>query len=471
VVNSLTIFVCEGWVVNVIKIKRGLDIPIVGEASPYHHGTITSSTAVLYPEDFNVPGLSLRPVVMNGDKVEVGTPLLMDSKYNMIRVASPVSGEVIISRGEKRKLLNVRILADREQSYKRIECRISDTVSICEFLLESGLWVYINQRPFGIIPLPDYKPRDIYVIMGSSAPLAPDYYTLYGDYLNYTIDVIGLMTKLTTGKLYLVFHNVSHKEDQNKIFKFFENRLKDGVEIIVMEGPHPACTLSVVINRHKPVNKGEVVWGLTLDGLVRIGYTLKENKLLNVRKVALVGSGWKQTGYITMYDCGDVSKIIDEFLKKDKEYRVISGDVLTGKKIEDKGAIHFYDNMISAIPEGKYRDFMGWALPSTRKYSFSRLVFPFKIGNKKWDIDTNLHGEERPFVISGEYEKVFPMDDIYPQEFVKYCIARDIDAMEELGGYEVVPEDFALCEFICTSKVPVQRIVREALKYMYQELS
>lgn len=462
-----------------IKVRKGLDIPIIGKPENVDLGNYTPYSAVVYPDDFNVPGLGLRLLVYEKDKVRVGTPIFEDKKIPELKIVSMVSGEVVeINRGEKRKLLNIRILADKEQDYEEIIPPDNlDIIEIAKWLLKSGLWVWFEQRPFGIIPTPYYKPRDIYVMCGDTAPHAPSFEFVFGNYYKYIVPAIELLTYITDGNIYIVFSNVLKNKEQKRLCDELNNllqnrRIKEKLQFISMDGPHPACTLSVAINKIQPVNKGEIVWGIKLHGIIQIGYAFLEKRLLNTIKIALTGEGFSKNGYVATYLTGEIEQILRNFLKSDKEYRVISGNVLTGKQVDPKGAIHYYDLQLSAIPEGKEPEFMGWLIPSLSKFSNSRLVpsyFIHKITGKEFSFTTNTNGEERPFVITGEYERVFPLDYIPPQEFIKYCIAGDLDTVEELGGLEVAPEDFALCEFVCTSKVPLQSIVRKTLTTLYKE--
>jgi len=447
-----------------IKIKRGLNIKLAGEANKILSDLPLPETIAVKPHNFI--GVTPKLLVKQGDEVQAGTPLLYDKNNEAVKFCSPVSGEVVeIIRGEKRMLLEVRILADKEIKY--VDFNKTNPVdlnreAVIEALLNSGVWPFIRQRPYGIIADPNQKPKAIFISAFDSNPLAPDIdFIMQQDGEDFQTG-LGALQKLTDGKVHL---NISADRTPSKVFAEAK-----GVEINKFSGPHPAGNVGVQIHHIAPVNKGEVVWSINPQDVLIVGRLFNQGKFDASRMVALTGSQVENPKYYkTIVGCSVKNIIADGGLKAGAN-RIISGNVLTGQQISYDGYLGFYDYQLTVIPEGHEPEFMGWLMPGLNKLSMSRTFFSWLKPNKKHHLNTNMHGEERPFVISGEYEKVFPMD-IYPVQLLKSILIEDIEMMENLGIYEVVEEDFALCEFVCTSKIESQKIVRRGLDALRKEMS
>lgn len=321
------------------------------------------------------------------------------------------------------------------------------------------------QRPYGIIADPADTPRDIFVSGFDSAPLAADF-----DFILQTSGEdfaagIEAVKKLTPGNVHLGLSDESH----SKIFA----KLEDKVQIDTFSGPHPAGNVGVQIHHVAPVNKGETVWTMDVHSLIFLGRLLKTGKLDMSKVVALAGACVEKPRYYRIISGARVDSITACALKPVKEgrsMRVISGNVLTGKKIAEDGFVSFYANTVTVIPEGDYYEMLGWIAPRLNKFSMSHSYFSWLTPKKSYNLDTNLNGGQRALVVSGQYEKVLPMD-IYPVYLIKAILAGDIDKMENLGIYEVIEEDLALCEFVCTSKTDVQQIVRQGIDLLIKELN
>lgn len=444
-----------------ITLSKGMNIRLEGEAEK----TLREVSALHYalkPTDFI--GVFPRMLVKEGDAVKAGTLLFNDKYRDNIGFPSPVSGTVAeIKRGDKRVLLEVRIEPDGKNS--QLDFGTADPVKlsreeITEKLLKSGLWSLIRQRPYGIIANPDQSPKAIHVSAFDTAPLAPDSdYIVSGKGAEFQAGIDAL-SKLTTSKVYL---NISHKT-QAKEFLDCRN-----AEITTFKGPHPAGNVGIQIHHINPINKGDVVWFAGVQDVITIGRLFLNGVYNSEIIVALAGSEVNRTGYYKTRRGACIGKMVEGNLKEGN-LRYISGNVLTGTQIRRDSFTGFYDSMVTVIPEGNYHEFLGWALPGLNKLSFSRSYFSWLTPAKKYTVDTNLHGGERAFVMTGQYEKVLPMD-IYPLQLLKAIIVEDIDLMENLGIYEVEPEDFALCEFIDTSKTEIQTIVRKGLETMRKEMS
>lgn len=447
---------------KVIKLKKGLEIQIKGEPANNLEHIGMPETFAIKPADF--PGLVPKLTVAVGDKVKAGTPLFFDKYHPEVQYVSPVSGEVTaINRGERRRILEVVVKAERENLsadfLKADPQNLSGTVIKAE-LLKSGIWPAIKSRPFGIVAHPTDQPKAIFISCFDSSPLAPDYDFVFKDDTNAWQTGIYALSKLTTGKINL---GLSSKKE-NTIFSQTK-----GVEITSFSGPHPAGNVGIQIHAVSPINKGEIVWTIQPQDVVMIGRLFLTGKYDSSRIIALSGSEVIEPKYFQFWRGGSLTGLLKGKLSKGN-VRIISGNVLAGTAVPANGYLGFYDAMVSVIPEGKYYEMFGWALPGFGKYSPSHTFFSW-LGSKKkkYVLDANTHGEERAFVLSDEYDKVLPMD-ILPVYLLKAILANDIDGMEQLGIYEVIEEDLALCEYVCTSKIMVQSVLRKGINSMIKEL-
>ncbi|WP_274475317.1 Na(+)-translocating NADH-quinone reductase subunit A [Mangrovimonas aestuarii] len=448
---------------NDIKIKKGLDIKLIGAAEKVTEQAIVSNYYTLRPEDFH--GVTPKLVAKVGAKVKAGETVFYDKANEDVKFVSPVSGEVVdVVRGEKRRILAIKIQADKTQEYLdhgKFNIDGAKAEDIKSHLMATGCWTLIKQRPYDVIAIPSRTPKAIFISAYASAPLAADYdYVLQGKEaeLQAAVSALG---KLTEGKVH-----VSVEHNSNSPMAGLS-----GVTLHKVSGPHPSGNVGTQINRIDPVNKGETVWTITPQDLVIIGELLLTGKFNAERVVALVGSSIKKPRYFkTKLGCEIASVIYDNGVDKNDNFRVISGNVLSGKQIQPDGSLDYYSNTITVIPEGDDYEFFGWNKPVFNKVSTSRaMTFSWLFPNKEFDLNTNTNGEHRAFVVTGNYEEVFPMD-IYPLQILKSCMYKDLDEMEALGMYEVAPEDFALTEFVCVSKQPHQKIIREGLDLMIKEI-
>jgi Na+-transporting NADH:ubiquinone oxidoreductase subunit A len=447
---------------QIIKIRKGLNIPINGVAEKNILSPPQAATVAIKPSDFT--GFNPKLLVAACDRVLAGSPLFYNKTNDKIIITSPVSGQIAeIVRGEKRVILEILINCDQEiafQKFKQSSEIPSDREAIISLLLQSGLWAFIRQRPFDVIPDPLVLPRDIYISTFDSAPLAPDYAFVLKESGKYLQAAIDTLSKLTSGKLHL---GLNANASDNTLFEDLK-----GTETHYFKGPHPAGNVGVQIHHTKPINKGETVWYLNIQDVAMIGKLMLEGVFDATRVIAVTGPEVSQPKYVKTCIGASVRNLFELHDPKNA-VRVISGNVLTGTSIEPKGNLGFYDHQLTLIPEGNYYEFLGWATPGFKKLSHTKTFLSKLLPPKDYKIDTNYHGGERAFVMSGQYEKVFPFD-IYPVYLVKAIITDDIDKMEQLGIYEVSPEDFALCDFVCTSKIEAQEIVRNGLEKLRKEM-
>ena len=451
-----------------IKIKKGLDIPLMGEAQEAFLGEVKSDVLKICPEDFIgvTPKLSVRV----GDEVKAGEALMYDRNHPSVKVASPISGVVTaIDRGAKRRILNITVERKGENEY--VDYGIKNALSmqpdeVKKQILDAGLWFFVKQRPYDVVANPDKDPRDIFVTGFSTAPLAPSYDFILKDQDKDVQAGLDALSKLTKGKVYL---SVSPKTTSSS--------LKNAKNVVVteFEGPHPAGNVGVQINHIEPINSGETVWTLNVLDVAIIGRLFNTGKVDLTRIVALTGSEVEKRGYYKMLIGTSLTDVFKSIPKLDQgSLRYICGDPLTGHQVDQDGVLRAYASQLTVIPEGdETHEFVGWATLNPNKYSagctyLSNLLHKFGVKDK-FRIDARIKGGPRAMIMSNEYDQVFPMD-IYPEFLLKSIITFDIDKMINLGIFEVAPEDFALCEFVDTSKIEIQRIVRAGLDMLRKEV-
>ena len=443
---------------KIIKLCKGLDINLQGAAELKTTELPLASEYAVSPLDFE--GVTPKMLVKVGDAVKAGTALFFNKNNPSVVFTSPVSGTVTaVNRGEKRRILSVTVAADAAIAYEEFETLDVEKASreeIVSLLLKSGLWTLIIQRPYGIIANPAEAPKSIFVSAFDSAPLAPQYdYVLAGEQsaLQKGFDVLR---RLTDGKVHLSYHASAAAPAIN------------GVELHAFKGKHPAGNVGVQIHHIDPINKGEKVWTVNYADVAIIGRLFLNGKVDMTRTIAVTGSEVSAPCYCKVVAGAKIDSILKGQVAADAHARYISGNVLTGRNIGAEGHLGYYANQLTVIPEGDDYELLGWAMPRFSKFSVSRAYFSWLCPRKKYALDTNMNGEERAFVVTGLYEKYLPMD-IYPMHLLKAIMAGDLDKMEALGIYEVVEEDFALCEFVDPSKTEMQQIIRNGINLMIKE--
>ena len=460
--------------INNIRLHRGLDVPLNGDAQQKIWKTIVPDVIAVKPTDFK--NVMPKLVVNEGDVVKAGQFVFTDKYRPEIGFSAPCSGKVkSIVRGEKRKLLAVEITPDSTFDYVNFDAvkdiEKTSREDLVKKLMNSGLWASITQRPYGIIANPNDTPKAIVISAFNSAPLAANInFTMKDEIENMQIGVNAL-AKFTKGKIYI---NLNAKDyAASPLYKL------KGVEKTCFEGPHPAGNVGVQIHHLCPIGKGEVVWTIKPMMLAAIGKLFRTGIYDLSRLVAITGSRAENRSYVKCIPGISMHSIQEAVGNKKEEkicgeevgIRYISGNVLNGENVGPDGYLGFYDDQITLISEGNYREMFGWAkVLRTKKFSFSHTYLSFLAPRKKYNADTNLNGGVRPFVVTGLYEKVVPMD-IYPVYLLKAILAEDIDKMEQLGIYEVTGEDLALCEYVCPSKINVQEIVEKGINLMIKEMA
>lgn len=445
-----------------IRIKKGLDINLVGAAELTTSKAVLSNVYTIKLDDFH--GVTPKMLLKEGAEVKAGEPLFYNKSIEEMLFVAPVSGELVeIVRGARRRILEIKILADKTQEvvgHQKMNIEQATGKEIKASLLKSGCWPFIKQRPYDVIANPDSNPKAIFISGYSSAPLSADLdYVLKGKESELQT-AINALAKLTPGKVH-----VSVDKSGNSPLSSLK-----GVEVHKVSGPHPAGLVGTQINKIDPINKGELVWTVSPQDLIIMGEFLLTGKFNAERLVALAGSSVKSPKYYVTKIGSEISTFLYASGVNGENFRVINGDVLTGSKSAPDGHLGFYNNTVTVIPEGNDYELFGWNKPIFNKVSTTRaLTFSWLQPKKKYDLTTNTNGEHRAFVVTGQYEEVFPMD-IYPLQLLKACMVQDLDEMEQLGLYEVAPEDFSLTEFICISKQPHQKIIREGLDLLQKEI-
>ena len=445
---------------NVIKLRKGLDINLTGRAQEQMLAVKSPTEYALVPDDF--PGLTPKMTVREGDHVLAGDPLFVDKGCTEVSFASPVSGTVTaVERGERRKVLRVKVATDAQQEYadfgvKDVASLSADDVKAS--LLQAGLFGYINQLPYAIATRPDTEPKAIFVSALRDKPLQGDFeFELNGQEKDFQA---GLTALAKIAKVYL---GIGAKQSASALIS-----AKD-VEVTVFDGSCPAGNVGVQVNHIDPVNKGEVVWTVDPTAVIFFGRLFNTGKVNLTRRVAIAGSMVKQTGYVDALVGTPLKQILADNVVDGCSVRILNGNPLTGVIANDESVLGAHTSEVTVIPEGDdVNEIFGWILPRFNDFSTSRSYFTWLQGKKTYNLDARIKGGERHMIMSGEYDKVLPMD-IYGEYLVKSIISGNIDRQEELGIYEVSPEDFALAEFVDSSKLPLQKIVREGLDILRKE--
>lgn len=445
---------------NVIKLRKGLDINLKGKANFETIRRIDSSEIALVPDSFG--GVTPKVIVREGDCVKAGEALFVDKKYPEMKFASPVSGTVkAVVRGDRRKVLYVKVKADETQQF--VDFGIKDIANldgraIKEALLASGLFSFIQQLPYAVTTTPDTMPKAIFVSAFRDMPLASDFEVeLKGNEKDFQTGLTAL-SKIQKTYLGLSVHQTASALVNAK-----------DVEINVFDGKCPAGNVGVQVNHIDPINKGEVVWTIDPAAVIFFGRLFNTGKVDLRRVIAVAGSEVKNPSYAEILIGTPLSKVLDGQLKSTEHVRIINGNPLTGRKTTLEDFVGAHTSEVTVIPEGDdVNEFLGWILPRTNLFSVSKSYFSWLMGKKTYNLDARIKGGERHMIMSGEYDKVLPMD-IYGEYLIKAIIAEDIDKMEQLGIYEVSPDDFAVAEFVDSSKLELQKIVRNGLDMLRKE--
>ena len=439
---------------KLIKLRKGLDVNLKGKAALETVSVKCPGEYALVPDDFT--GMKPKVVVSEGDTVLAGDALFVDKKHPEVKFVSPVSGTVtLVERGDRRKLLSVRVKSDGKQQSREFDVK-GDIKAV---LMESGMFAFFRQRPYDVVANPEDKPKAIFVSAFNSMPLSQDFsYVVKGQEEEFKagIKALSAIAKVNLGI------NVAQS-------KTFLNDVPN-CEVTVFDGPAPAGNVGVQINHVDPINKGEVVWTIAAEEVIFVGRLMKTGRVDLTRTIAVAGSEVKKPAYATIKVGQKLDTLLQGQISDEASLRIINGNVMTGIKTSKDGYLAAHATEVNVIPEGDHADeFMGWIMPRFNTFSTHRSYLSWLFGKKKeYVFDARVKGGERHMIMSGEYDKVFPMD-IFAGYLIKAIITGDIDRQEALGIYEVAPEDFAIAEFVDSSKLELQRIVREGLDILRKE--
>ena len=439
---------------KLIKLRKGLDVNLKGKAALETVSVKCPGEYALVPDDFT--GMKPKVVVNEGDTVLAGDALFVDKKHPEVKFVSPVSGTVtLVERGDRRKLLSVRVKSDGKQQSREFDVK-GDIKAV---LMESGMFAFFRQRPYDVVANPEDKPKAIFVSAFNSMPLSQDFsYVVKGQEEEFKagIKALSAIAKVNLGI------NVAQS-------KTFLNDVPN-CEVTVFDGPAPAGNVGVQINHVDPINKGEVVWTIGAEEVIFVGRLMKTGRVDLTRTIAVAGSEVKNPAYATIKVGQKLDTLLQGQISDEASLRIINGNVMTGIKTSKDGYLAAHATEVNVIPEGDHADeFMGWIMPRFNTFSTHRSYLSWLFGKKKeYVFDARVKGGERHMIMSGEYDKVFPMD-IFAGYLIKAIITGDIDRQEALGIYEVAPEDFAIAEFVDSSKLELQRIVREGLDILRKE--
>ena len=446
---------------RVVKISKGLNINLKGAPAKEFTSVQAPKLYALMPADFT--RVTPKVVVKPEDAVKAGDALFVDKANPELQFVSPVSGKVVaVNRGERRRVLSVVVESDGK--FESVEYKAQDVLSLSADeikanLLKAGLFGFIRQRPYDVIAEPKDTPRAIYVSAFDSKPLAVNFeVALKGneDDFQAGLDALSRIAPVHLG--------ICACQSAAAL------TVAKNVATTIFKGPHPAGNVGVQINKTAPINKGEIVWTIGAEEVIFIGRFFNKGKIDFTRTIALAGSEVKNPSYSKVVLGAQLTNIVAGRLENNFENRIIDGNVLTGKKTTADGFLGAFSTQVTVIPEiTNDADMLGWAAPRFGMYSTSRSYFSWLSPKREYTIDARIKGGERHMIMSNEYDKVFPMD-IYPEYLLKAIITGNIDKMEQLGIYEVAPEDFALCEFVDSSKLELQRIVREGLDKLRAEM-
>jgi Na+-transporting NADH:ubiquinone oxidoreductase subunit A len=445
---------------EVIKLRKGLNIKLKGSAEKVLNKLPIPATVALKPTDFL--GLTPKLSIKAEAEVKAGDALFYDKYHPEIIFTAPVGGKVVsINRGERRKILEVVIETSKNAGsvkFKKADPTSLSAEEVKEQILKSGLWPFIKKRPYGVIASPDEKPVSIYISTFDTAPLAPDYNFIIDGQLGTFQTGVNALAKLTEGKV-----NIGINADS--AFTGVKNVVEN-----TFNGPHPAGNVGVQIANTNPINKGDIVWTINVQDVLFIGRLFEIGEINLTKTFAVTGSEIKEPKYYQTVLGAPVATLTDgKMVNADYKQRIISGNVLTGTKVKTQCYLGYYDSQVTVIPEGNELELFGWADPGFGKFSASKTFFGKLFPKKEYTLNANLHGGERAFVVSGQYEQLVPMN-LLPVQLLKAILVNDIDKMEQLGIYEVIEEDLALCEYACTSKIEVQKILRTGINTMIKEL-
>lgn len=445
-----------------IKIKKGLDLPIAGvPAQVVEDGPVIHHVAVLGEEY-----IGMRPsmLVKEGEQVKKGQILFEDKKNPGVFFTSPACGTIIkINRGKRRVLQSIviEINGDEQIVFNRYDNNQIDTLTYQQVeanLLQSGLWTALRTRPFSHTPVPGTSPKAIFVTAMDTRPLAADPLLIIATEETAFNNGLKVLTKLTEGKIYVCHGNgnlVKLTDNEKIIYKQFI-------------GPHPAGLVGTHIHFLEPVSIEKTVWHLNYQDVIAIGKLFTTGHLYSDRVISLAGPQVKKPRLVRTCLGADLYELTDGELKIG-ENRIISGSILWGNKCDDtRGYLGRFHNQVSVLSEGREKELFGWIAPGINKFTITRTTLGHFLKNKQFNFTTTTNGSERSMVPIGNYERIMPLD-IMITHLLRDLLVGDLASSQQLGCLELDEEDLELCTYVCPAKYEYGPVLREVLARIEQE--
>jgi Na+-transporting NADH:ubiquinone oxidoreductase subunit A len=443
-----------------IKIKRGLDVPIGGAPQQTIENAPAARAVALV--GFDYPGMKPTMAVSEGDRVKLGQLLFTDKKTEGVRYTAPAAGTVTaINRGARRVLQSVVIEVDGDDAETFATCTadtLPEAAAVRAQLIESGLWTALRTRPFSKVPEVDAQPAAIFVTAMDTHPLAADPAVVIAEQSEAFVLGQTLLAKLTQGNVYVC----SAAGADVPVSSAANVRQEQ------FAGPHPAGLAGTHIHFLDPVNAQKSVWTIGYQDVIAVGRLFTDGRLYTDRVVALAGPQVEHPRLLRTRLGADLQALCAGQLKNG-ENRIVSGSVLGGRAVQGGTSyLGRYHNQVSVLLEGRQREFMGWMSPGFNKHSNLGIYFSSWFGKKLLPMTTNTNGSERAMVPVGSFERVVPMD-MLPTQLLRSLIVGDTEMAQALGALELEEEDLALCSYVCSGKYEYGPILRDNLTRIEKE--
>jgi Na+-transporting NADH:ubiquinone oxidoreductase subunit A len=440
-----------------IKIKKGLDLPISGAPEQ----TITDGKSVRHVAliGFDYNGMKPTMAVKEGDRVKRGSLLFTDKKTDGVRYTSPAAGVVKeINRGERRVFQSVvvEIDGDQAESFTRYdETRLDELErqQVVDNLIESGLWTSLRTRPYSKVPEIDTAPHSIFVSVMDTNPLSADPTLIIGENPDAFQQGLRILSKLTTGKVFVCGKPGSDVPVPKS----------DHIEVHQFDGVHPAGNVGTHIHYIDPVVGDKVVWSIGYQDVIDIGLLFRTGELPVDRVIAIGGPKALQPRLVRTRIGANLEELLEGEIATDCDVRMVAGSVFGGRRA-DGPCVYLgrFANQVSVLEEGHKRELLGWLSPGPRRFSVLNVYVSKLFRNRVFDLTTTTNGSERAMVPVGAYEDIMPLD-ILPTQLLRSLIVGDTEVSQKLGALELDEEDLALCTFVCPGKYEYGPILRENL--------
>lgn len=443
-----------------IKIKKGLDLPITGAPEQAVYAAVEATSVAVIGFDY----IGMKPTmqVRVGDRVKLGQVIFTDKKTEGVKYTAPAAGVVKeINRGEKRALQSVVIEVDGDEAvefnkYAASELGSLSAEQVQENLVESGLWTALRTRPFSKVPQPGTTPASIFVTAMDTNPLAANPEVFINEQAEAFTNGLKVLTRLSGGDVYLCKAAGANIPSTS------------GVTVEEFEGPHPAGNAGTHIHFVDPVSESKTVWTIGYQDVIAVGQLFTTGVLFTERVVAVAGPQVSSPSLMRTRLGANLDELVAGRVKV-ADNRVISGSVLNGRTANGPFAyLGRYASQVTVLREGRERELLGWIAPGANKFSVLNMFLSRFSPGKKFDFTTTTNGSERAMVPVGQFEQLMPMD-ILPTQLLRSLVVGDMEAAIQLGCLELDEEDLALCTFACPGKYEYGPILRDNLTTIEKE--